>query len=399
MYRRPMATAFDPGHRPQGLEPWLGEIPDTLFDDDLYAACELSDRYATALALEVLDDLGAAAPLALGGSAAEIATALGLREDGLPALGALLDRLASAGLVERLPGDDRYRRVAPFPPSGRSALRATGLERAPAAAPTLDLLEAAAGAYPAHLREGRGGEELLMTPATIPLWLRYFSNDNPECALSNRIAAFVAANRLPPGRPLRLLEFGAGAGSAALALAAELERAGRLESVELYEVTEPSPFFRRRAERALAARSPSPPLSFRELDLDRPFEEQGVEPGFDLVYGVNVLHVARDLGDVLRRLRALLLPGGALVAGECFRLFARQPAPAELVFRLFRGFNGVEVDGEIRPRAGFLSPGEWRAALRACGYEAVQVVPDLDGIRERYPRFFAGALVGRAPSP
>jgi len=398
MYRRPMAATFDPGHRPSGLEPWLGELPDDLFDDDLYAACELSDRYATALALEILDDLGAAEPLAGGGTAAEIAAALGLREDGLPALGALLDRLVSGGLVERQPECDRYRRAAPLPPSDRAALRAAGLARAPAAAPTLELLDAAASAYPEHLRAGRGGEELLMTAATIPLWLRYFSNDNPECALSNRIAALVATRRLPAGRPLRLLEFGAGAGSAALALAAELERAGRLESVEVYEVTEPSPFFRRRAERALGARHPSLPFSFRAFDLDLPFDEQGIEAGFDLVYGVNVLHVARDLGDALRRLRRLLVPGGALVAGECFRLFARQPAPAELVFRLFRGFNGVEVDGEIRPRAGFLSPGEWRSALRSCGFEAVEVVPDLDGIRERYPRFFAGALAGRAPA-
>ncbi|HLF56142.1 MAG TPA: methyltransferase [Thermoanaerobaculia bacterium] len=391
-----MRRPFEPGPRPRGLEPWLGEVPDSLFDDRVYAVCELADRYATETALDLARALGIEAPLARGGTVDELLAACGLAPSFRPALERLLDRLAGAGEIEREDGSPpRYRAAGPLPPGEVAELRTLGLEFAPELAATLDLFDAAARAYPAAARGEAAGEELLLAPASVELWLRYFSNENPVYALSNRIAALAAAHRLPAAGPLRILEVGAGAGSAALALLEELERAGRLADVALYDVTEPSPFFRRRAERALRARFPGLALRSRALDLDSPFENQGGAQGYDLVFGVNVVHVARDLGASLARLREALVPGGALVAGECFRLFPGQAVPADLVFQLFRAFTEVRVDGVFRPHHGFLSPEAWRTAFAAAGFAEVAVVPDLERIRERYARFFAGAICGR----
>jgi SAM-dependent methyltransferase len=393
-----MAVSFDPGLRPRGLEPWLGEIPDELFDEATYVACELADRYATELALELARTLELEPALGEPLTVDELITARGFAAGFRPALERLLDRLAGSGAVERAGEPVRYRIAGPLPAAELDELRALGEEIAPGAAPTLDLLAAAADVYPEAARTGAIGEERLLTPARVPLWLGYFSNDNPVYALSNRIAAIAAAHRLPAAGEVRILEVGAGAGSAATALLEELARRDRLADVALYDATEPSPFFRRRGERELRARFPTVRFAFRALDLDRPFAEQGGAEEYDLIYGVNVVHVARDLGAALGRLRDALRPGGALVAGECFRLFADQAVPADLVFQLFHSFTEVAAGDDVRPHHGFLGPEAWRTAFERAGFERVEIVPDLERIRDRYPRFFAGAACGRRRS-
>jgi SAM-dependent methyltransferase len=396
-----MHRPFDPGPRPRISESLLSEIPDSLFDDRIYAACELAERYATDLALAIASRLGLDGPLATGGSAAQLAGARGFDPAFRPAVETLLERLAAAGEIERRTGADGgavYRRTGPAREPELAGLRATGIGIDPRIVATLDLLDAAAAAWPAVASGRTTGEKELFSAGSIALWLAYFSNDNPVYALNNLLTAVVAANRLPDRDGLSVLEVGAGAGSFTATLLDELARRGRLGRIARYEPTEPSPFFRRRGERELRARFPQVPLTFRALDVDQPFAAQGLpdEPR-DLVVGVNVLHVARDLGAALARIREALAPGGWLVAGECLRLFPRQPVPADLVFQLFRSFTDVGTDPVLRPHHGFLEPSAWRTALEAAGFVEVGVVPDLERIRDLYPRFFAGVVVGRRP--
>ena len=396
-----MNLPFDPGLRPLGLEPWLGELgelPDSLFDQTLYACCELADRYATDLALEIVRAIKLEPDLERPSTVDEMLERHAFQRHFRPALVSLLDRLAWHREIERSGEPARYASRHPLRESDRAALRELGLTLDPKIAVALELLEAAASVYGEVAHREATGEQLLLAPGRIPLWLGYFADDNPVYALSNRIAARVAANRLPPGGGRRILEVGAGAGSAATALLVELERRGRLGDLALYDFTEPSVFFRRRGERELRARFPTVPFAFRGLDLDLPFADQGGASGYDLVFGVNVVHVARDLARTLAELRRALAPGGWLVAGECFRLLPGQPVPADLVFQLFRSFTEVRVDPAIRPHHGFLEPRVWRDALATAGFADAEVVPDLDGLRHRYPRFFAGALCGRRPS-
>jgi len=391
-----MTPPFDPGPRPAGVEPLLGELPKALFDDRTHACCELVDRYATDLALEVAAELALEPALAEATSAAELAAERGFAADFLPPLESLLARLAQAGELAASGSPPRYRAPRPLRASERAMLRAQGLAIDPGLAATLDLLDAAAAAH-GDVAHGRGsGEQLLLAPSRIQLWLSYFAAQNRVYAISNEIAAVAARNRLRPGGGLRLLEIGGGAGSAAFALLAELERAGRLGDVAFYDFTEPSPFFRRRGERELRARYPELPLRFSSFDIDLPAAGQGEFGDYDLVFGVNVVHVARRLGETLERLRDLLVPGGFLVAGECCRLFPDQAAPADLVFQLLRGFTQVELDA-LRPHHGFLEPETWRRAFAAAGFTAIEVVPDLERIRDLHPHFFAGAVCGRRP--
>ena len=128
---------------------------------------------------------------------------------------------------------------------------------------------------------------------------------------------------------------------------------GALTQMLGYRFTEVSPLFLKRAQRTLTARYPQVPFSFATLDIDGPFTAGGVAPGScSLIYGVNVLHVARDLAATLAQLREALRSDGVLVMAECVRPFAGMPLHLELVFNLLGSFrDAVRVPG-WRPNGG-----------------------------------------------
>jgi SAM-dependent methyltransferase len=378
----------------------LGELPRELFPPSFVASVAAIEGYAGAWAVELARRLGLGAPLAAGATAGELVGRLGFVPAFRPALAWVLDRLAAAGLLsaEEAAGGTRYRLAGALPDPERESWRRQALTADPANAPALALFDAAGDACPAIARGEISGEEVLLGPAGSGLWARYFDNANPTYAINNAIAAIAAANRLPGARAA-VLEVGAGGGSSSEALLAELERRGAGGRLASFRVTEPSPFFRRRCERSLRRAFPALPLAFGDLDVDQPWGAQGIAPGsVDLVFGVNVLHVARDLAATLGEALAALAPGGWLVAGECLRPFPGQSLSAELVFRLLGDFNDVETDPVCRPNPGFLTPEQWRRSLERAGFEAVDTVPDLVRIRQVDRRFSAGAVCGRRPS-
>lgn len=419
---QPMLVPFLPPPRDPAVDDLLGEIPSDLFSERLYQSCELVERYVSDWTVAIVQRLGLEPELARGATARELLRARGYPSEESPALAWLLARLAAAGHLEEAAataeaGGPAYRLARALPAPELAELRALGLAIDPAIAPTLAILDAAGEAFPKVLAGALTGEQALFTSARMPLWTEYFHNANPIYALNNRMAAIAAANRLPaiaaanrlpaiaaadrvpPGTGRRILEIGAGAGSAAEALLDELQRRGRLDEIAEYRLTEPNPMLRRRASRALAARYPGLALADQAYDIDLAPAAQGLpEASFDLVFAVNVLHIARDLRSSLEWLRSLLVPGGWLVGGECQRLFPGQTIPIELIFEQLASFTDVALDPEVRTSHGFLTPEQWQSAFAATGFTAVADVPDLARIRKHYPRFFSGALCARRPA-
>lgn len=399
-----MLVPFLPPPRNPAVDDLLGEIPRHLFSDRLYQACELVERYVSDWAVAIAQRLGLEPELAQGTTAQALLRAHGYPADDSPALAWLLARLAAAGHLEATAaatagGVPSYRLVRALTAPELAELRAIGLAIDPAIAPTLAILDAAGEAFPKVLAGVLTGEQALFTSARMPLWTEYFHNANPIYALNNRLAAIAAANRLPAAGEIRILEIGAGAGSAAEALLDELQRRGRLDEIAEYRLTEPNPMLRRRASRTLAARYPGLALADQAYDIDLAPAAQGLlEASFDLVFAVNVLHIARDLRASLDWLRSLLVPGGWLVGGECQRLFPGQTIPIELIFEQLASFTDVALDPEVRSSHGFLTPEQWQLAFAATGFTAVADVPDLARIRQHYPRFFSGALCARRPA-
>jgi SAM-dependent methyltransferase len=310
----------------------------------------------------------------------------------------ILAMLASRGWVEvngGAEGDTTYRLKRPLPTLEPDEILEAQAARDASCLPSYRLAAMAAAHYPAVLRAETTGEQALFGSEGIVAWVKYFSNGNPLYAVSNAVGAIAAEQALPDG-PGSILEIGGGLGSGAQALLDRLDFAGRAKQISVYHFTEISGLFLKRAQRTLVPRYPGCQLTFSTLDIDRPFSDGDVRPrSYSLVYGVNVLHVARDLAQTLGELRTALAPGGVLVMAECVRPFPGTPLHPEFVFNLLSSFRDPVLVPTWRPNGGFLTPEQWTAALEANGFADVRIYPDIAAIREAYPAFVVAAIVGR----
>jgi SAM-dependent methyltransferase len=393
--RAPLFETEPPDPR---LAQWLQGYPPPLFGERPYKSIQLLERYSIDLTIDLLRRLEAMDQLNLWRSTDELCDLLSFQPGFRCALGWMLERLIETGCIEaRNDGVVRRYRLqrAPWEPD-LEQLRAAGLEIDPNNARTLDLLDHAAGFYPPVARGEQRGDLSLFGPQGIPLWLNYFHNENPTYAVNNWFGATLAAARLSDRPGLKILEIGAGVGSGSEALLSQFDQRGLLPRIERYLITEPNAFFRRRAERELSKLYPHLPLEWGALDLNLSWDAQGVGAHeFDLVYAVNVLHVSKDLLFSLNQVRSTLKDQGWLIIGECLRPYPNQPMYPELMFQILESFTDVQIDPEIRPNPGFLTAGQWRRAFNRAGFESVQVMPDVEKIREIYRHFFSGAVCGQ----
>ena len=119
---------------------------------------------------------------------------------------------------------------------------------------------------------------------------------------------------IPSGRPIRVLEVGAGTGGTTSALLPVLP-ADRVQ----YSFTDVSDFFVDRARERFGARVA---MTFGKLDADQDLPAQGYPAGsIDIVVAANSLHASIDIEAGLRRLRDLLAPGGVLILIEFYDPF------------------------------------------------------------------------------
>src|SRR4051812_41249138 len=298
-----------------------------LFDDVFIASFELCDEFVTRTACAVLKSTGLAEACQHGATIEQALSRAGLnaRIARVP-VAWMLSMLATRRCMttSRGPkGDVLYRVEQSVPVLDPDEILQAQQALDPRCLPSYQLATLAAAQYPAVLRGETTGEQAMFGAEGVSAWVKYFSNDNPLYAISNAIGALAAREAFAEDKMV-VLEIGGGLGSGADALIEQLLDGAR--QIAQYRFTEISPLFLKRAQRTLSAKYPVCPFIFAPLDIDRPFAEQGVKAGtHTLVYGVNVLHVARDLAATLSELKRALAPGGTLVMSECMRPLAGQP--------------------------------------------------------------------------
>lgn len=391
-----------PGFEVRACDPRLAQLlkdyPPPVFSERLYQSNELMERYSIELAIDLLRRLEVTDQLREWRSADELCHLLSFQPRFRFAMGWILERLVETGCIEaRTEGETRsyHLQNPPWQPE-LERLRALGVNIDPSNAATQRLLDYAVSLYPAVARREQSGDQNLLGPNGIPLWLNYFNNENLTYAVNNWVSAVLAAECMSARARIRILEVGAGGGSGSEALIRWFDDEGLLPRIERYLVTEPNAFFRRRAQRDLTKQYPNLPLGWDTLDINVSWNSQGVAPGeFDLVYAVNVLHISKDLLFSLKQARSALTKDGWLVIGECLRPYVNQSIYPELMFQILDSFTEVRLDPEIRPNPGFLTADHWRRAFARAGFEHTEVAPDIDVIREIYPRFFTGAICGQ----
>ncbi len=258
-------------------------------------------------------------------------------------------------------------------------------ERFPHAANEIGLFRRCAGALPDVLS---GRED--------PLSL-LFGDVGPSASDLYRLApVWRAANRmigevvrtlveeLPDGRHLRVLEVGAGIGSATECILPVLP-AGRFDLM----YTDISAGFFADAESRFSADGVS--IDYRMLDIEKNPVDQGFDShAYDVVIASNVLHATRHLDETLAHCRMLLAPSGLLVALEN----QRGRGWMDLIFGQLDGW--WRFADRYRPNHALAGPEVWREALADAGFAESEVLgvdrSEATGLPDR------GVIVAQGPA-
>ena len=224
-----------------------------------------------------------------------------------------------------------------------------------------------------------------------------FGDAEPQAGdLYRRAPVWRAANRmmgevvrtlveeLPDGRQLRVLEVGAGIGSATECILPVLP-AGRFE----YMYTDISAGFFADAEARFSAVGAA--IDYRVLDIEKDPVAQGFElHAYDMIIAANVLHATRFLDETLTHCRTLLAPSGLLVALEN----QRSRGWMDLIFGQLDGW--WRFADRYRTNHALAGPDVWHRVLTDTGFTETEILgvdrSEAAGLPDR------GVIVAQGPA-
>ncbi|WP_330985439.1 MULTISPECIES: amino acid adenylation domain-containing protein [Enterobacterales] len=180
------------------------------------------------------------------------------------------------------------------------------------------------------------------------------------------VSAITALAKENP-QPLRILEVGAGVAGTASDLVPALA-----DYTPEYRFTDLSEFFLVEARKLFA---PWPWMRYGIFDMNLPAEPQGMLPNsIDVLLCANVLHNARNAGEVLRRFSSLLAPGGVLVFIEPFRRHNYPLLVSMEFFPELTGFTDLRADSDQT----FFTREQWLTLLDEAGATLTGCMPAAD---------------------
>ena len=287
-----------------------------------------------------------------------------------------------SGFVVALESEDPWPEVLPPKPDAHAAVMA---RRYSHGLTEVGLFRRSGGALPEVLRGREDPLTLLFSsgePTAADLYLKA-----PVARAANRLleeAVRQLVDALPEGRRLRVVEVGAGTGSATASVLPLLPE-GRFD----YMYTDISAGFFSEAEARFGDGGGC--IEYRPLDIEKDPVEQGFAAhGYDLLLASNVLHATRYLEETLGHCRRLLAPSGQLIALENLSGLGWM----DLTFGQLDGWWRFADD--YRPHHALASPAVWRRALGDAGFEGVEVLGVDEADTDRTPD--KGVIVAQGPA-
>ncbi len=359
----------DPSAIAAGSEPFTGYLEaEGVGAADRAALLADLERLARCYALVTLDKLGWQRTAGESVDAGALRQRLQVDAEHERLFRRMLEMLARAGVLEEQ-GDGFRVTVGPGAPLPEDL-----------PADPDEFAAAMAGRYPHGSNEiglfRRSGGALadVLRGQADPLTLLFSSGEPSAADLYRKAPVARAANRmlgdairallsgLPAERRLRVIEVGAGTGSATAAVLPELPD-GRCD----YTYTDISAGFFAEAEARFGGSEAG--IEYRVLDIENDPVAQGFDAhGYDLVIASNVLHATRYLQETLAHCRTLLAPSAQVVALENLR----GQGWLDLTFGQLDGW--WRFADHYRPHHALASPAVWRQALGDAGYGDVAVL-------------------------
>lgn len=194
----------------------------------------------------------------------------------------------------------------------------------------------------------------------VESWYR----ENPVSRHFNNVAGQIASRFLKDRKgPLRILEFGAGIGSATHEVLRHLNREDFV-----YDFTDLSDYF---LDQAAQTFSDWPQMRFGLFDINDDPGLQGYALGsYDLIIGANVLHDASDANAASRKLRALLKPDGAMMLIEG----TTNPRFQMISLGFVEGLTHY-ADERLETCLPMLSAPRWQALMQRAGFARSTAFP------------------------
>jgi acyl transferase domain-containing protein/SAM-dependent methyltransferase len=278
----------------------------------------------------------------------------------------MLDIGVEVGLLETRGDGWTVRRPLRVEDIAAAHARIAGAWRAHGDAPELEMTARAGDKLAEALRGDADPHHLLFPGGSTENAERMYRDISPARVMNGIVAAAVRslADAAAPGRPLRILEIGAGTGGTT-AYVAPLLPADRVS----YTFSDVGPLFVARARDRFAPRFGF--MRFEVLDLERDPLTQGFgAESFDLIIATNVIHATADLRRTLERVRRLLAPGGTLAMLEV-------TAPQrwfDLTVGLTDGWWAF-TDLDLRAHYATLPRDRWVSLLGETGFADVSTTP------------------------
>ncbi|WP_372349322.1 beta-ketoacyl synthase N-terminal-like domain-containing protein [Streptomyces sp. KL116D] len=244
-------------------------------------------------------------------------------------------------------------------PAAHSLPRAELLRDYPELTGHITLLDRCLDHLPDVLSGAIDAVEVLFPDGSFDLVAPVYQS-NPIADYFNRICAEVVTNyqRRTAGRPLRVLEIGAGTGSTTKFVLPRLDP----RDVS-YHFTDLSYAFLHKARDAFG--DDYPYVSYEICNIDNPPEEY--TGSFDVVVATNVLHATANVPGTLRNVRKVLREGGILVLNE---ITTRQDY-ATLTFGLTDGW-WLSNDPYRIEHSPLLGSDQWQLLMHEAGFGAVR---------------------------
>ena len=249
----------------------------------------------------------------------------------------------------------------------------------------IGLFRRSAGAL-AEVLEGEADPLTLLFSSGEPTAADLYLKAPVARAANQMLADAVAAllEQMPEARRLRVIEVGAGTGSATAAVLPELP-GGRFD----YTYTDISAGFFAEAEGRFGGAEAS--ITYRVLDIEKDPAAQGFDyHSYDLVVASNVLHATRYLSETLEHCRHLLAPSGHLVALENLR----GQGWLDLTFGQLDGW--WRFADACRPHHALAGPAVWRQALTDAGFQGAEVLGADESDPAQEPD--RGVILARGPA-
>lgn len=349
---------------------------------NFYKIYDLNIKYVASLILDILKDSLIAKELETlqGVQPEELVRNLRLSGKSYVSLKWMLDFLSENGILEKLSYGEKfyYRGVDTSLKIDRFEISTEILSLDPSFKSSMDLMNLVAKNYVSFLRGEKTGVEILFSPIGMKLWNDYFNNQFSGYKIFNSLGACVVIDMLRSKKNVSILELGGGTGGAREVLFDLLYEFSLLNNVEKYIFSDISPMFvRLGSKKCLNDQFSRLNYFSKRINFDLSLTEQGIEENsIDLVYGVNALHVAKDLFFSLKSIKEILQKDGVLVISELVRdnnnrLFQ------EIIFNLLESYTEVKLDSVYRPLPGFLSKENWIKVFQEAGLTNIKTVTNV----------------------